>query len=56
MKRSSEDKYLGELYIDRANTNTNKCQFELGTAPLVEKYIQQFIEIFTEEGRRQVML
>ena len=54
MKRAAEDRYLGELYIDRSEWTTNKCCFELGTAPLKDKYIQQFIEIFTEEGRKQV--
>lgn len=57
LKKPSDDRFIGELYIDRSNepsSSSNKCAFELGTAPLKDKYINQFIEIFTEEGRRQV--
>ena len=54
LKKPSDDRYIGELHIDRSENNSNKCTFELGTAPLKDKYIDQFIEIFTEEGRRQV--
>ena len=56
LKKSSDDRFIGELHIDRSEGNSNKCTFELGTAPLKDKYISQFIEIFTEEGRRQVRL
>ncbi|KAF6034300.1 hypothetical protein EB796_007396 [Bugula neritina] len=56
LKKPSEDKYIGELHIDRSEYSSNKCVFELGTAPLKDKYISQFIEIFTEEGRRQVKI
>ena len=32
------------------------CRFPLGTRANVEKYIKQFTEIFTEEGRRSVKI
>ncbi|XP_013392262.1 transcription factor SPT20 homolog [Lingula anatina] len=59
-QRLSDDFYLGELYVDRDFTegqnNASCCKFSLGTKANVDKYIHQFTEIFTEEGRRAVKI
>jgi hypothetical protein len=59
-QRLANDEYLGELYVERDyRENENKgstCRFVLGTRPHALRYINQFTEIFTEEGRKSVKI
>ncbi|GAB0087838.1 Spt20 [Sergentomyia squamirostris] len=59
-QRPANNEYLGELYVDKDYRedvrNGEACQFTLGTRANANKYIQQFTEIFTEEGRRRVKI
>ncbi|XP_061165459.1 transcription factor SPT20 homolog isoform X2 [Saccostrea echinata] len=58
-KRNSDDEFYGELYLDhdyREGSVGTSCMFLLGTRLLVDKYLEQFKEIFTEEGRRAVKI
>ncbi|TRY61618.1 hypothetical protein TCAL_13486, partial [Tigriopus californicus] len=59
-QRLANDEYLGELYVERDyRENDNKgstCRFVLGTRPHALRYINQFTEIFTEEGRKSVKI
>ncbi|XP_055958940.1 transcription factor SPT20 homolog isoform X1 [Patella vulgata] len=60
-KRSSDETYFGELYLDY-EYSVNKadggcsCQFILGCRDDVDKYLKQFEQLFTEEGRRLVKI
>lgn len=60
LQRPANAEYLGRLYIDRDfdrnKNNSEVCQFVLGTRRNANKYIQQFTEIFTEEGRKSVKI
>lgn len=59
-QRPTNSEYLGELYVDRDYKNNvrsgDSCQFPLGTRAHANRYIQQFTEIFTEEGRKSVKI
>lgn len=59
-QRPSNSEYLGELYVDRdyreGIRNGESCRFPLGTRVHANRYIQQFTEIFTEEGRKAVKI
>uniref|UniRef100_A0A1A9WRN9 Spt20-like SEP domain-containing protein n=1 Tax=Glossina brevipalpis TaxID=37001 RepID=A0A1A9WRN9_9MUSC len=59
-QRPSNSEYLGELYVDRdyreGERNGESCRFPLGTRVHANRYIQQFTEIFTEEGRKAVKI
>lgn len=59
-QRPADLEFLGELYVDRDyrpdQRNGESCQFILGSRSNVNKYIQQFTEIFTEEGRKAVKI
>ncbi|XP_036326025.1 uncharacterized protein LOC118739037 isoform X2 [Rhagoletis pomonella] len=59
-QRPSNSEYLGELYVDRdyreGERNGESCRFSLGTRIHANRYIQQFTEIFTEEGRKAVKI
>ncbi|KAM7356088.1 transcription factor Spt20 homolog isoform 2-T5 [Cochliomyia hominivorax] len=59
-QRPSNSEYLGELYVDRdyreGSRNGESCRFPLGTRVHANRYIQQFTEIFTEEGRKAVKI
>ena len=59
-QRLANDEYLGELYVERDyKENDNKgstCRFTLGTRTHALRYINQFTEIFTEEGRKSVKI
>ena len=59
-QRMSNDEYLGELYVERDfKENERKgstCRFVLGTKQHALSYINQFTEIFTEEGRKSVKI
>ena len=54
------DLFLGELYVERDYRENDKkgstCRFVLGTRPHALRYINQFTEIFTEEGRKSVKI
>lgn len=58
LQRPSNSEYLGELYLDRdhkkGERNGVACRFSLGSKAHVTRYIQQFTEIFTEGGRKNV--
>ncbi|XP_014602622.1 PREDICTED: transcription factor SPT20 homolog isoform X3 [Polistes canadensis] len=60
LQRPSNSEYLGELYMDKnhreGEKNGSACRFTLGTRALANHYIQQFTEIFTEEGRKNVRI
>ncbi|XP_071125365.1 transcription factor SPT20 homolog isoform X1 [Mytilus edulis] len=59
LKRKSDHVYYGELYIDhdhKEGSHGSSCTFMLGSKGNVEKYLQQFKEIFTEEGRLAVKI
>lgn len=59
-QRPANSEYLGELYVDRdykeGERNGEACQFSLGSRAHANRYIQQFTEIFTEEGRKKVKI
>ncbi|XP_055694406.1 transcription factor SPT20 homolog isoform X3 [Lutzomyia longipalpis] len=59
-QRPANNEYLGELYVDKDYRedvrNGEACQFTLGTRANANKYIQQFSEIITEEGRLRVKI
>lgn len=57
--RPSDNLYLGELYLDhdyKEGSQGSTCTYSLGNRQAVDKYLQQFKEIFTEEGRRAVKI
>ncbi|KAL4234109.1 transcription cofactor [Mactra antiquata] len=58
--RPGDDANLGELYLDHAYIENKSvgatCSFLLGNKDSVKKYLDQFREIFTEEGRRAVKI
>ncbi|XP_065345251.1 transcription factor SPT20 homolog isoform X1 [Cloeon dipterum] len=60
LQRPSTTEYFGELYVDRdfkeGQKNGASCRFSLGTQWHAKKYIDQFCEIFTEEGRKLVTI
>ncbi|XP_015186499.1 PREDICTED: transcription factor SPT20 homolog isoform X2 [Polistes dominula] len=60
LQRPSNSEYLGELYMDKnhreGEKNGSACRFVLGTRASANHYIQQFTEIFTEEGRKNVRI
>ncbi|XP_058788715.1 transcription factor SPT20 homolog isoform X2 [Phymastichus coffea] len=60
LQRPSNSEYLGELYVDidyrEAEKKGSSCRFILGTRGQANHYIQQFTEIFTEEGRKNVKI
>ncbi|XP_052076492.1 transcription factor SPT20 homolog isoform X2 [Mytilus californianus] len=59
LKRKSDHVYYGELYIDhdhKEGSHGSSCTFMLGSKGNVDKYLQQFKEIFTEEGRLAVKI
>lgn len=59
-RRTLDDVYIGKLYVDRdyveGQQNGATCEFTLGSKLQVAKYINQFREIFTEEGRKAVKI
>lgn len=58
--RPSNLEYLGELYVDHnykeGEKNGEACQFSLGTQAQANRYVTQFTDIFTEEGRKPVKI
>ncbi|KAH3832330.1 hypothetical protein DPMN_105615 [Dreissena polymorpha] len=60
LHRPSDDAHIGELYLDHDYREDKSvgatCRFLLGSKDSVRKYLDQFREIFTEEGRREVKI
>lgn len=59
LKRKSDHVYYGELFIDhdhKEGSQGTTCNYMLGSKGNVDKYLQQFKEIFTEEGRLAVKI
>lgn len=54
LRQSNDGSYYCKLSL--RSDQRNEISFRLGTASDAEKYIQQYLKIFTEEGRRQVSL
>lgn len=54
LRQSNDGSFYCKLSL--RNDQKNEISFRLGTALNAEKYIQQYLKIFTEEGRRQVSL
>jgi len=60
LQRQANDEYIGELYVERdfkeEDRKGSTCRFLLGTRTNALRYINQFTEIFTEEGRKNVKI
>ena len=60
LQRLANDEYIGELYVERDYREEDRkgstCRFLLGTRTNALRYINQFTEIFTEEGRKNVKI
>ncbi|RNA02753.1 transcription factor SPT20 -like protein [Brachionus plicatilis] len=54
LRQTNDGAYYCKLSL--RNDQKNQISFRLGSASDAEKYIQQYVKIFTEEGRRQVNL
>ncbi|XP_059178959.1 transcription factor SPT20 homolog isoform X2 [Physella acuta] len=56
------DNYFGEFYLDhdytqgRTGDEGRRCRFVLGSRQCVDRYLQQFKDLFTEEGKLQVKI
>uniref|UniRef100_A0A224YFY5 Protein, containing Spt20 domain n=1 Tax=Rhipicephalus zambeziensis TaxID=60191 RepID=A0A224YFY5_9ACAR len=57
LQRPTDDQFFGRLYVDREGNNKGtSCEFNLGSQANVTRYLDQFREIFTEEGRKAVKI
>ncbi|XP_064482049.1 transcription factor SPT20 homolog [Ornithodoros turicata] len=57
LQRPTDQQYFGKLYVDRdGQKNGTSCEFNLGSQVNVNRYLNQFREIFTEEGRKAVKI
>lgn len=57
LQRPTDEQFFGRLYVDREGHNKGtSCEFNLGTQANVTRYLNQFREIFTEEGRKAVKI
>lgn len=60
LQRPSNSEYLGELYLEwdhkQNEQNGVACRFSLGSKAHANKYVQQFTDIFTENGRKRVKI
>ncbi|XP_053204726.1 transcription factor SPT20 homolog isoform X2 [Panonychus citri] len=58
--RPIDDCYFGKLFLDKRKDNSNRTgnssTFHLGHKDMVDKYIDQFKEILTENGRKPVKI
>ncbi|CAG5120819.1 unnamed protein product, partial [Candidula unifasciata] len=56
------DHYFGEFYLDhdytqgRTGEEGRRCRFVIGSRQCVDRYLQQFKDLFTEEGKLQVKI
>ncbi|XP_078682708.1 uncharacterized protein LOC144917045 isoform X8 [Branchiostoma floridae x Branchiostoma belcheri] len=62
-QRPTDNFYQGELYVDRDHQpgdskreHGTSCKFPLGSKVNAQRYIQQYKDLFTEEGRRSVKI
>lgn len=56
-QRPNDEQYLGKLTIRREGQESgSSCWYTLGHRSDVDKYINQCMEIFTEEGRKNVKI
>jgi len=63
-RRGSTGEYIGDLYLEEdhgvAKEETHKdgraCKFSLGNRLTAQRYLQQFQELYTEEGRKSVKI
>ena len=54
-----DDMFFGQLFIDRSPVSTSSsrsCLFKLGTRDAAKRYLEQFKEILTENGRKAVRI
>ncbi|XP_073990585.1 transcription factor Spt20 homolog isoform X2 [Rhodnius prolixus] len=60
LHRPANSEYLGTLYIDKeyheGYNNGSLCRFTLGSRANANRYIKQFTDVFTEEGRKSVRI
>ncbi|XP_012230761.1 transcription factor SPT20 homolog isoform X2 [Linepithema humile] len=60
LQRPATSEYLGELFIDKnprdGEKNGSSCRFTLGTRSVANYYYQQFKDILTENGRKNVRI
>ena len=58
--RRSDDMYFGELYIDRdyqeGKTNGATCTFQHTSLTSLHRYISQFRDLISEEGRKSIKI
>ncbi|GFS12113.1 transcription factor SPT20 homolog [Elysia marginata] len=56
------DNYIGDFYLDhdymqgRTGEEGRRCRFVSGSRQCVDRYLQQFIDLFTEKGKLQVKI
>ena len=57
-QRASDGVYFCELYLKPVTSENGEFDdfFRLGLASDVERYVQQYVKIFTEEGRKAVSI
>ncbi|CAN8005942.1 unnamed protein product [Ixodes hexagonus] len=57
LQRPTDEQFFGKLYVDRdGHSRGTSCEFNLGSQDNVNRYLNQFREIFTEEGRKPVKI
>eukprot|EP00794_Sanderia_malayensis_P007008 gene7008-7793_t len=68
LRRQSTGEYLGELYLEEecgtkeegkkedGKKEGRSCRFSLGNRIAAQRYLQQFQELYTEEGRKSVKI
>jgi len=61
LRRPSTGEYLGELYLEeesggKEDRDGRSCRFSLGNRIAAQRYLQQFQELYTEEGRKSVKI
>ncbi|XP_047124249.1 transcription factor SPT20 homolog isoform X2 [Hydra vulgaris] len=63
-RRGSTGEYIGDLYLeedylsakDESHKDGRSCRFSLGNRQTAQRYLQQFQELYTEEGRKSVKI
>ena len=57
--RQIDDVFFGQLYVDRPgvpSSSSRSCLYKLGSRDAAKKYLEQFKEILTENGRKAVRI
>ncbi|RWS14581.1 transcription factor SPT20-like protein [Dinothrombium tinctorium] len=56
--RPVDDAYFGQLCVNKHQGNSNgaSCLFQFGNKQLTKKYIDQFIDILSENGRKSIKI